>query len=288
MGIDRVYKISHSPCYNGGEDEMRKYWRLFQLSVQNSLQARSRIVVYILLDLVVPAASILLWIGAYRYSGGIASGWALSELIRYYLTVSFFSLTLSHYVELTIGYRHIADGNLGTFLLKPIPYLSYIFVDEMGWKTVRILLSLIPYGLLFVAFRPYLETTGQPSPSWIGILFFSLISYFISFFYKSLLGFSAFWVTQINGVVNLFWVLQALFSGMLVPLDFLPSIIKEIAGILPFQYMYYIPAKVFLEGRSLSSYLGHMTIALLWLSGLLVLTGRLFRHGLLRFTDIRG
>lgn len=265
---------------------MRKYWKVYLNSIQDALADRARILVYVLEDLIPPSVSILLWIGIYQWSASTSSGWELQKLISYYLLVTFFSLALNHHLEFAIGERDIQRGGLVKYLTRPVSYITFTLAGSTGWKSVRLFMSLFPFALLFFLFRQYWN--ASVSPVTVLLAFgFATIAYMMIFFYRFLLGISAFWVTENYGVVNFFWMIQALFSGLLVPFDFLPTWLKDVSLFLPFRFFYYVPSIVLLNDHSRRNLWSDLCIALVWLTILVLFTRYLFNRGLKQFTDTR-
>ena len=266
--------------------EMKKYWQVYLSAIQDAFADRARLAVYVLQDFIAPLVSILLWIGVYRFSGKTASGWELDRLISYYLMVAFLSLTLNHYIEFSIGFRDIKLGGLVKYLVKPVSYLGYVFAGSNGWKTVRFLFALLPYSLLIMFFKQYFNVSAS-LPSVASAALFAAIAYLMIFFYKFLLGISSFWVVENYGLVNFFWMIQTLLSGLLIPIDFFPNWIKTVTWFLPFRFFYYLPVKLIIERQGLGDYLPDLGVAVIWVILLGWISASLYRKGLKNFSDTR-
>ena len=60
------------------------------------------------------------------------------------------------------------------------------------------------------------------------------------------IGMTAFWFVQASGVRQVYLLLQTIFSGGLIPLVFFPQLVQKLLLFLPFQYVSYVPAMVFI------------------------------------------
>lgn len=244
-------------------------------------------VVYILQDFIGPLLSILLWIGVVNYSGSIQSGWSIERIVSYFLVTTFLNLSVNHYVEIGVGYEHIGQGEIAQVLTKPLSYHRYVFVTETGWKTVRLFLSLIPFTALVFLFRRYINVYVSLNQVVVAVLF-SVIAYFLIFLFKFLVGMTAFWVTEINGILHASWAIQAVFAGRLIPFDFLPRWLQTVSEWLPFRFFFYVPANTLLTSVPTDQIARDGVIALAWVIFFGVINVLMLKRGLRRFTDTRG
>lgn len=265
---------------------MKKYWIIYKTTILDSVNRRAEMLVYVLEDFISPLLSILLWIGVINYAGTIQSGWDVNRTVSYFLVTAFLVLALNHYVDTLVGYQHIAQGGLAEVLLKPMSYHGYVFATETGWKTVRLLMSMIPFSFFVWMFRHYLNFTMSPKQIALALLF-SLLAYFIIFLFKFLVGMSAFWVTENDGIVHASWAIQAIFAGRLIPYAFLPSTLQKISQWLPHQFFFYIPANILLTEPLPGEIAKNIVLALIWICILSVANKWMFHNGLKQFTDTK-
>jgi ABC-2 type transport system permease protein len=97
-----------------------------------------------------------------------------------------------------------------------------------------------------------------------------------------------FWLLEVTSLLYIVNTLNYFVSGHMFPLDLLPKPWTNMLKMLPFQYMAYFPAAVFLgkvEGEAL--WQGLVTEAA-WALGLMVLARILFRLGLRRYSAFGG
>lgn len=265
---------------------MKKYWRVYINSVQDALADRARLAVYIVEDFIPPLVAILLWTGIYMYGSKMQSGWELNRLISYYLVITFFSLVLNHYIEFVIGGNDIQQGGLTKYIVRPVSYIKFLLAGSAGLKTVRLLFSVFPFTALILIFHKYWLFDINTLQIFASLVF-AAISFFMIYFFKFLLGISAFWAVENYGIINLFWMIQTLFSGLLVPLEFFPNWLKLLSQLLPFKFFYYYPAHI-LTSQKLPETIGaDLLIALGWTLVFGIASTWLFKRGLTKLTDTR-
>ncbi len=90
-------------------------------------------------------------------------------------------------------------------------------------------------------------------PKNIGFTILSIFfSFLMNFYVHYILGMTAFWFVQSQGIRRVFDLLSGVFSGALIPLVFFPESVQKILFFLPFPYMSYVPAMVFTGKFSLA------------------------------------
>lgn len=113
-----------------------------------------------------------------------------------------------------------------------------------------------------------------------------IMAYFISFIFKMIVGLSALWIIDYGGLQQLTIVIQMVFAGFVIPIQFFHPILKNIANILPFSYMIYYPVLAMqgkLVGMELLRVIG---IQILWLGILILLYKKMWKVGIRMFTGI--
>jgi ABC-2 type transport system permease protein len=74
---------------------------------------------------------ILMWTAIYTGGSGVIKGFTLSEMITYVLVGNLFSVAVRNFLPGFVS-RDISEGRLSMFLVKPISYIRYIFLNELG------------------------------------------------------------------------------------------------------------------------------------------------------------
>ncbi len=191
---------------------------------------------------------LLLWKSI--YSGNSAAtgqntieGFTITMMIWYLVMTEIVTLSDTNYYEEVSS--DIKTGNIAYLLNKPYHYITYSFFNNMGKILVRMLVNTIvgaSVALIFVGPLVGVKLYSLPFVA-IGLLFGVFINFFINFS----LALSAFWFEE-NAPFR--WIFQKLvftLGGMLLPLDLFPDWIRNISINLPFAYITYAPAKLFVD-----------------------------------------
>src|SRR6185437_13432900 len=123
--------------------------------------------------------------------------------------------------------------------------IGYLVSYRIAHKVAYIATSALPYALLFFLCRSFFD--GLPDPWTLAAYAASLIlAFLIGFFFEASVGMVGFWFLEVTSLLYIVMTLNFFISGQMLPLDLLPEPWFTILKWLPFQYMAYFPAVVFL------------------------------------------
>ncbi len=267
---------------------VRKYLKILRVSLSERLVYRADFLISTFLRFLPMLTTILLWQAVYAgTSADELAGYRLSEMISYLLLVHI-SRMFSSMPGLAGGIaRDIRDGQLKKYLLQPIDMLSYLVVYRVAHKIAYIAMSAVPYALLFWLCRDYLP--GWPAWStFAGYVVSLLLGFLIGFYFETMIGMIGFWFLEVTSFLYVIGTLTFFFSGQMFPFELLGSPWVEILDAMPFKYMAYFPAIVFLgkvEGMALAE---QLLIQLVWVVVFFVASRWLYRVGLRRYSAYGG
>jgi ABC-2 type transport system permease protein len=197
--------------------------------------------------------------------------------IIYYLTMDFADWNLQMLIR---------SGKFLTYVLRPMPHPFFAFSQKVGHRILGFLFEFIPVWLIFL-FIFHIRLIPVK-------LFWALLSILFSFVIMFLLNYStgilAFWLTRTDGIRALIRLLRDLLAGVFLPLSFFPEAVQKILFFLPFQFVTYVPASVFLGTYKLASW--SLSIPLIvciqgtMVCVMLLFTTILWRLGIRRFTGV--
>src|SRR5690606_32668904 len=87
--------------------------------------------------------------------------------------------------------------------------------------------------------------------SWLWAVLSALLSFLMVFLVHYCIGMTAFWLTHTYGIRSMFHLIGNVCAGAFVPLTLFPDVLQTIMLFLPFQYMLYVPARVFIGSYEL-------------------------------------
>jgi len=267
---------------------LRKYLKILRISLVERMVYRADFLVSTVFRFLPLVTTLLLWEAVYDSSGRTSlSGYTRNQMIAYLLLVQI-SRMFSSMPGLAGGIaRDIRDGSLKKYLLQPLDMIAYLLSYRAAHKMTYILTTSIPYAGLFFICRGFFD--ALPDPLTLLAYFVSLIlAFLVGFFLETMIGMIGFWFLEVTSFLYVINTLNFFVSGHMFPLDLLPSAWVVILKALPFQYLAYFPATVFLGKVQGMDLLFGLIIEAAWATGFCLLSRWLYRVGLRRYSAYGG
>jgi ABC-2 type transport system permease protein len=141
--------------------------------------------------------------------------------------------------------------------------------------------------LLFWICRDYFD--GFPDAATMAAYAVSLVlAFLVGFYFEASVGMVGFWFLEVTSLLYIVMTLNFFISGHMLPLDLLPQPWSGLLKVLPFQYMAYFPAVVFLGKVKGWELVFHLLGELLWAVVFMLLARGLYKLGLKRYSAYGG
>jgi ABC-2 type transport system permease protein len=267
---------------------VRKYFNIFRVSLIERMAYRGDFLFGTILRFFPMITTILLWqavyAGAPEGDSGEKriSGYTGREMIAYLLLVHI-SRMFSSMPGLSGSIaQDIRDGSLKKYLIQPLDMIGYLVSYRAAHKVAYIATSALPYAGLFLLCAGYFD--GFPGPATLAAYALSLLlAFLVGFFFECAMGMAGFWLLE---VTSLLWIVQTVnyfVSGQMFPLDLLHPGFVAVLKLLPFQYLAYFPATVFLGKVQGPDLWTGLLIEAAWALVLIVVARWLYGRGLRRY-----
>jgi ABC-2 type transport system permease protein len=263
----------------------RKYVKIFRASLVERMAYRGDFLFGTLLRFLPLITTVLLWQAIYAGSGeSRLAGFSYREMIAYLLLTNI-SRMFSSMPGLAGGIaRDIREGTIKRYLVQPVDMIGYLLCYRVAHKVAYIATSFIPYALLFFLCAKLGFFDGWPDAATLAAFAVSLVlSFLVGFFFEVSVGMVGFWFLEVTSLLYIVMTLNFFISGHMLPLDLLPQPWSGILKLLPFQYMAYFPAVVFLKKVQGWELVYHLLGEVLWAVAFMVLARALYRLGLRRY-----
>ena len=164
-----------------------------------------------------------------------------------YVFISFVTNSIIGCNAMTSIGEEIEDGTIAFRLLKPISYNLTFISQEVGEKVLKILFVFIPVTMGLEIYKYFVTGFVNLSPVHFILYMISIVfAYLINAFFNISYGFTAFFFKNLWGSKMLKDCIVNFMSGCVIPLSFLPSILKEIFLFLPFSYINFVPVMIYM------------------------------------------
>lgn len=263
---------------------MRRLTNILLLHFLDVFESRSRAFVWFLTTILYPMLLLLFWQGVKTKTYGY--GWNSTSISSYYFSLTIaFSLLISH-IEEQISQIDIREGMLAMYLMRPISYFWKKFFEELPYKLLQ-----GSYGFIFcllvilIVGKNIFTFTNDYFLLAFGIILLTN-GLMLSFSLKMIMGILTFWFLDIRGFYELIYMIEMIFSGLLMPIILLPAVFYRFAIGMPFAYIVYYP---------LGALQGHLTrveavsvffVQCFWLLASGLLYHVLWKQGVKRFSGV--
>ncbi len=253
-----------------------------KMSLMTQFQYRLQSFLYVIWLVIEPVIYLVVWSTIARSNGGSVNGFTPGGFAAYYIV--WMLVRQMNIVRASSDWEwRIQRGSLTGELMRPIHPIHNDISEYAGSKVFMILIWLPIAAALAWAFKPTLH------PTWMqGIVFFLAIwmAFLVRSLLTALLGLVCFWTTRVGAIFDLYFALELLLSGRLVPLPLLPAWAQRIAMFLPFQSMFYFPITSLTGSLSNVELLSGLGIQILWFLVMLALVNVVWRSAIRRFSSV--
>lgn len=218
-----------------------KYSAIARINLQNNLAYAGEVAYRSTFMLVILYIFVQLWKETYRNAGsGAISGLTLRDTLWYLVmteTIVMSKLNFANRIS-----EEVKDGSIAYTMGRPYNYLLYHFAYGLGDSLMRLLLNFMAGSALVTIL------VGPPSIRLIQIVPVAaavLLALVLDFCIEGLIGLTAFLTEDVSSIQLIYGKILFILGGMLIPLDFFPDWLKNISLALPFNYIVYAPAHLF-------------------------------------------
>lgn len=268
---------------------LRKYANIFRVSLIERMAYRGDFLLGTILRFFPVITTILLWQAVFAGNqrkpiAGFDENTMIAYLLLIHISRMFSSMPgLSASIA-----RDIREGTIKKYLIQPLDMIGYLLSYRAAHKTAYITTSAIPYACLFLLCSGYFVGLWPDPLTLLAYAASLLLAFVIGFFFETSMGMVGFWFLE---VTSLLWVVNTVnyfVSGQMFPLELLGWPWDQILKWLPFQYLAYFPAVVFLGKVRGAALVEGLLIELLWAAVLIALSRWLFARGLRRYSAYGG
>jgi ABC-2 type transport system permease protein len=267
---------------------VRKYVNVLRVTLIERMTYRGDFFFATILRFLPMLTTILLWQAIYAGSGAAdISGYSHHEMIAYLLLVHV-SRMFSSMPGLSTGIaRDVRDGSLKKYLIQPLDLIGYLLAYRIAHKMTYVLSTSLPYALLFFLCRGYFDSLPDVA-TFAAYVLALVLSFLVGFFLETMMGMVGFWFLEVTSLLYVVNTLNFFVSGQMFPLELLPPFWAGLLKALPFQYVAYFPAAVFLGKVQGNDLIVGLLVEAAWALAFMAMARGLYRLGLRRYSAYGG
>ena len=205
---------------------------------------------------------VYLWKGLYGTGGKAIGGITLNSMIVYSIIAGFTEGITKTTVMKDLN-DSVLDGTISANMLLPIGLKRYMFIQSVTRNLFRTL-----YGMLPSVAAAMFVFSFHVNVNLVNLFLYlssACMGDVINFLYNFLFGSSVIWLRNSFFLSNINSVLLSLFSGAFVPVWFFPEGLKELSRFLPFRYIVFEPAAIFVNANSPQEAVAVLGMQLIWI-----------------------
>jgi len=267
--------------------QLQKYLTVFNLGIQNTFVYRWNYLLRAIFGIIPLVGTIFLWRAIFRESGGSMRGYDYGSMIYYYLlTILVSNLVTPTEDEWQIA-ADIREGQINSFLTKPMSYLAYRFCIFLSGRLVYTAVTILPIAAIFFYFRHFIILPND-ALTWLEAIVSLLMSALIQFFLTYSLSMMAFWILEISTIVFIVYSFEYFLGGQMFPLDIMPPAIQAVMKWLPFYYELFCPIAIFQGRLRGGEMLGALAIQCGWMLAMWLAANLMWKRGLGHYQAVGG
>lgn len=262
---------------------MRRLWliylKLVDIGTQVTFQYRLIHLFWLIGMLFEPIIYLVMWTTLADEQGGSLAGYTTGSLAGYYIA---WTLVRQWNIALTpFGFeQRVRNGELNPHLLRPIHPFHYDLADFITMRIIGTLYWIPVGGVLIWLFQPTFAVDGAI----IGLFAVSLVlSFVMRFVLVYALGMAVFWTTRVSALFNLYFAIETILSGRLVPQALLPSWAQELGWWLPFRWSFGFPIELIIGKLSYAEIWQGFAFQIGWLIVATIVFRVLWNAGIKRY-----
>lgn len=220
---------------------MKKYIHIGKINFLNNIQYLAEFLfkaVFILLILFIFAN---IW--RTIYSGiPVIEGFTLA-MMMWYLLMTESIVTSSPQIVKDIN-KEIQSGEIAYQLNKPYNYVLYHLSRTFSYRLIGFVMTFVIGAVLIYAMAGGIEFSFLTVPFLIITI---ILAFVLDFFMLVSIALLAFWLEDTNSFKWIYDKILFTIGGMLVPLEIFPDWLAKLSLALPFSFVAYHPAKLFVD-----------------------------------------
>lgn len=171
----------------------------------------------------------------------------------------------------------VHDGSISNEFLKPVNFIFRLLAENVGEGIFKVVFNFLP-ALAFTLL--YAKLCPPKSLLHLVVMIFSVcLGYLILWLISFIVQTWSFWLFSVWGIITIKNVFVKILSGTLLPLWFMPEIIRKIITFTPFESIYFTPIQIYLGEIQGAELLSKLAIQVVWVAVLWIIANIFWKNG---------
>ncbi|TWU26547.1 hypothetical protein Pla52o_04000 [Novipirellula galeiformis] len=281
--------------HSGLRWRLSTWWVILRTALEERLVYRGDFALGTLMRFLPIITQVFLWYAVFESISPNKSGeevtigkFGFREIIAYYL-LTMIARAFSSMPNLASGIaQQIREGEIKRYLVQPIDLIGFLLLTRIAHKLTYYIVAAAPFALVFFLCRGYFVDGWPPLPIIAAFVTSLIMGFLIGFFMEAAIGMIGFWFLEVSSLLFVFMLFSFFLSGHMFPLTLLPDSIEPFVQFLPFKYLAYFPAAIFLGKVDADELPMEMGIQFAWLIFFIVVCRFAYSRGMKRYSGYGG
>ncbi len=171
----------------------------------------------------------------------------------------------------------VHDGSITNEFLKPVNFIFRLLAENVGEGLFKVFFNFLPAAIITMLYVNLCPPSSVLNliVMLISVIFGYLILWLISFIVQTW----SFWLFSVWGIMTIKNVIIKILSGALLPLWFMPEIVRKIIAFTPFESIYFTPIQIYLGEINGVELLKKILVQMVWIGILWIIANVFWKKG---------
>ncbi len=169
------------------------------------------------------------------------------------------------------------NGSIATEMLLPVSFHGRMLADNLGTAAFKLIFHFVPAMIVACVF---IGIQAPADPGMFGLFVVSaLLGYGVLWSISFLFQMFSFWLMNVWAVMTIKNVFINVLSGSMIPLWFMPDVMRTVIGFTPFESIYFTPVQIYLGKIGGSDIILGFAKQIIWITALLLMGSVVWKKG---------
>ena len=270
------------------------WWMVMRIALEERLAYRGDFALGTLMRFLPIITQIFLWgavfssLGDDSATGKKLGGYNFPDMVAYFL-LTMIARAFSSMPGLAGGIAsQIRQGEIKRYLIQPVDLVGFLLLSRVAHKLAYYFVAAVPFAFVFFLCRGYFADGFPPAHLFIAFVGSLVMGFLLGFFLEATIGMIGFWFLEVSSLLFIFMLFSFFLSGHMFPLTLLPEGVLTIVNFLPFKYLAYFPAAIFLGKIPDDELPTELAIEAGWVAFFIIACRVMYSRGVKRYSGYGG